>query len=521
MAAGKSVAVIGAGPAGALATDALVKERAFETIRVFERQDKIGGTCNVPPSIMASTQEPIPQVVSERMKAQHGIDAPFRHREVMREWVEGIFTRGNHLSLVELNTTLERAEKVDGRWVLTLRKSIAGEKNDYWWQERFDYLVVATGHFLFTIYAGYTRAVTKGPVISSLRKPNPTFGWAPFTHPRIDIRSEISSFEPATGRINFADGSSADDVDLVLFATGYEFSFPFLPNLKVINGRVPGLYEHVFNIDDPSLALIGMVYGAFGIRVFEWQAVAAARVFAGHATLPSKSEMEKWERDRMAKTGDNVSFLSLIPDFEEPYEALRVIAGDPAAGTEGRILPKYDQAWGDAFWELVKYRQDWWRAEAKKATKIRNIKWEISPLITSHLFLSLRQKDTYRLSSIISYISSHRFQRLIEAHNVEVIYKPVDILHVFSQSGGLPVKQPSPQRQAYRLLEMERWHKAVWADEGDIADHGTITKLANEAGLDGSRLLKRANEEKGLIEQEAGLTKDILDRKYLVHLSMY
>ncbi|KAI8945020.1 DSBA-like thioredoxin domain-containing protein [Xylaria longipes] len=116
---------------------------------------------------------------------------------------------------------------------------------------------------------------------------------------------------------------------------------------------------------------------------------------------------------------------------------------------------------------------------------------------------------------LVSYISSHRFQRLIEAHNVEVIYKPVDILHVFSQSGGLPVKQPSPQRQAYRLLEMERWHKAVWADEGDIADHGTITKLANEAGLDGSRLLKRANEEKGLIEQEAGLTKDILDRKYL------
>ncbi|KAI8945019.1 putative dimethylaniline monooxygenase [Xylaria longipes] len=475
MAAGKSVAVIGAGPAGALATDALVKERAFETIRVFERQDKIGGTwvynaehtrripslraliehradapvhippslpcqsskediisshelryadsgahehlhSNVPPSIMASTQEPIPQVVSERMKAQHGIDAPFRHREVMREWVEGIFTRGNHLSLVELNTTLERAEKVDGRWVLTLRKSIAGEKNDYWWQERFDYLVVATGHFYLpympaipgilgfdekfpgrilhskhypelshfqgkrVVVVGGSisafdalhdiRAVTKGPVISSLRKPNPTFGWAPFTHPRIDIRSEISSFEPATGRINFADGSSADDVDLVLFATGYEFSFPFLPNLKVINGRVPGLYEHVFNIDDPSLALIGMVYGAFGIRVFEWQAVAAARVFAGHATLPSKSEMEKWERDRMAKTGDNVSFLSLIPDFEEPYEALRVIAGDPAAGTEGRILPKYDQAWGDAFWELVKYRQDWWRAEAKKATKI-------------------------------------------------------------------------------------------------------------------------------------------------------
>lgn len=40
----KSVAVIGAGPAGAIATDALVKEQAFDTIRVFDRRPIIGGT---------------------------------------------------------------------------------------------------------------------------------------------------------------------------------------------------------------------------------------------------------------------------------------------------------------------------------------------------------------------------------------------------------------------------------------------------------------------------------------------
>lgn len=39
----KSVAVIGAGPAGAIAVDALVQEKAFEVIRVFERQEKAGG----------------------------------------------------------------------------------------------------------------------------------------------------------------------------------------------------------------------------------------------------------------------------------------------------------------------------------------------------------------------------------------------------------------------------------------------------------------------------------------------
>ena len=40
----KRVAVIGTGPAGSIATDALVKEEAFSTIRVFERQSRVGGT---------------------------------------------------------------------------------------------------------------------------------------------------------------------------------------------------------------------------------------------------------------------------------------------------------------------------------------------------------------------------------------------------------------------------------------------------------------------------------------------
>lgn len=40
----RRVAVIGAGPSGAIATDALVKEQAFDTIRVFDRRAGVGGT---------------------------------------------------------------------------------------------------------------------------------------------------------------------------------------------------------------------------------------------------------------------------------------------------------------------------------------------------------------------------------------------------------------------------------------------------------------------------------------------
>lgn len=40
----RRVAVIGAGPAGAISTDALVKEQAFDKVRVFERRNSVGGT---------------------------------------------------------------------------------------------------------------------------------------------------------------------------------------------------------------------------------------------------------------------------------------------------------------------------------------------------------------------------------------------------------------------------------------------------------------------------------------------
>lgn len=47
----RRVAVVGAGPAGAIAVDALAKEQAFETIRVFDRRAAIGGTWNYTPHL--------------------------------------------------------------------------------------------------------------------------------------------------------------------------------------------------------------------------------------------------------------------------------------------------------------------------------------------------------------------------------------------------------------------------------------------------------------------------------------
>lgn len=77
--------------------------------------------------------------------------------------------------------------------------------------------------------------------------------------------------------------------------------------------------------------------------------------------------MAQWERDRVLERGDGVAFWGLMPDFERYFEDLRGVAGDPAPGTAGRVLPKYDPAWADVFWRFVQQRIDWWERDARGA----------------------------------------------------------------------------------------------------------------------------------------------------------
>ena len=282
---------------------------------------------NITPEIMSYTQEPFSEKLSERTLAEYGSPAPFRHHTLIRDWVEGIFLRGGHDKLLELNTTVERAVKEKDEWVLTLRKEASG--NNYWWRERFDGVVVASGHYNvpwfpdipglaeynecfpgrvlhskhFRNASGFAGKVSRDPaslyleislkramqrvivvggsvsshevlheilafaqtpVYSSLRgDPVPAFGWEPFTHPHIAVKKQITRIDASTGRFHFADGSHVDDVDHLIFGTGYQFSMPFLPEvqtrIKNAHRRLPGVYEHVFDIEDPTLVFVGMV----------------------------------------------------------------------------------------------------------------------------------------------------------------------------------------------------------------------------------------------------------------------
>lgn len=77
--------------------------------------------------------------------------------------------------------------------------------------------------------------------------------------------------------------------------------------------------------------------------------------------------MERWEADRVLERGDGPAFWALMPEFEWYFEDLHRIAGDPAPETTGRVLPRYEEAWGTAFFGLIQDRINWWQCQADDA----------------------------------------------------------------------------------------------------------------------------------------------------------
>ncbi len=133
-----------------------------------------------------------------------------------------------------------------------------------------------------------------------------------------------------------------------------------------------------------------------------------------------------------------------------------------------------------------------------------------------------------------AYLGHPHFMDVVKRTGATVQLKPADVNKIFAASGGVPVGQRPPQRQAYRLDELRRWSahlqrtlnlhpkffpvagdtasklmiaalhvggtdkalalagalgSAVWAEEKNIADADTLIAIANSVGLDGAALL--------------------------------
>ncbi|KAJ5172374.1 hypothetical protein N7492_004967 [Penicillium capsulatum] len=454
----KRVAVIGAGPAGAITIDALAREEEFDIIRVFERREGPGGCwigdSSKPPTLsnftslatrtadppvkipaqlpaqtpkldqprfsessvypyletnidflpMQFSEEPIPAERSELSISRHGPNTPFRHWDVIRKYVAGLVARHGYSDLISYSTTVELVEKVGTEWRVVLRKD--GDRSDYWWVEWFDAVIVASGHYWVPYippiegleefekarpgsilhskhFRGRSsfenkRVVVVGASVSAAdiafdladtaktpihavvigHSANGYFGDEAFNHP--NIRKQPSIARVSQRSLHLTDGSCITDVDNIIFGTGYSWTLPFLPSVPVRNNRVPDLYQHIVWQNDPTLLFIGAVAAGLTFKVFEWQAVFAARLLANRASLPSLEEMRKWEADRVKTRGDGVKFTLIFPDFEDYFETIRALAGARDRG-KGRKLPKFRREWVRAFLDGHELRKTMWK----------------------------------------------------------------------------------------------------------------------------------------------------------------
>src|SRR5437867_1382342 len=146
-----------------------------------------------------------------------------------------------------------------------------------------------------------------------------------------------------------------------------------------------------------------------------------------------------------------------------------------------------------------------------------------------------------------AYLGHGRLVAMAKVHGVQVEPKPCDLGKIFPASGGLPLAQRAPQRQAHRLLELARWSeylqlplnlhpqffpvsgdaaarlivatrlahgaemaltisgaimRAVWAEQKNISDADTLAGIAFDCELVGKLLLKASETASAQAEYE-------------------
>ena len=147
-----------------------------------------------------------------------------------------------------------------------------------------------------------------------------------------------------------------------------------------------------------------------------------------------------------------------------------------------------------------------------------------------------RQVDYYfSFQSPWAYIGHKPFMEVAGTYDLKVNYKPVVLVDLFSETGGLPLMKRHPVRQRYRMVELQRWRDkrglkfhlqpknwpfnarladgvviaaveagrdpdaflrrafaGVWEDQLNLTDAATLVKLADDAGLPGKQLVQRS-----------------------------
>lgn len=196
--------------------------------------------------------------------------------------------------------------------------------------------------------------------------------------------SEIACFEPPNistdgtslpenaaipSSISLKSGATLTNIHRVILCTGYQFSFPFMPQYHsdgtpvtaatdttlVTDGtQLHNLHNDIFYIPDPTLAFVGVPFYTATFSLFEFQARAVAAVFAGRAFLPRERQMREAYRRRSERKGFGRRFHSLKEEEVEYVRELVAWLNRDAVEVGAAAVEGHTVAWHTANRERIK-----------------------------------------------------------------------------------------------------------------------------------------------------------------------
>ncbi|KAJ7210168.1 hypothetical protein GGX14DRAFT_565955 [Mycena pura] len=334
---------------------------------------------------------------------------------------------------IAYNTRVELVEKrydeagKERGWTLTLKRLESAGKDSVkatWWTEGFDAIVVATGRYNapnipsisgledwakkfpksithsrqyrhpqpFTdetvlVVGGATSGVEISrevnlharKIYQSVRPPNPKL---PYEAGRLQLQRlpanvsvvpEIRHFHASNSTIELVNGTILVGIDRVIFATGFRYSFPFLPQFHnssspsvhpiVTDGsHLRSLHEDFLYIEEPTIGFLSMNWGMQSFTYSEYLSLALAKVWSRKAILPGTAEMWRTYEKRVEGRGGYGRHLQFLGG-ERTAANIRFFVGwlnDAAVQFGGRQidgqskdLPQISTVWQQAQYGVI------------------------------------------------------------------------------------------------------------------------------------------------------------------------
>ncbi|KAJ5573779.1 uncharacterized protein N7459_008206 [Penicillium hispanicum] len=203
--------------------------------------------------------------------------------------------------------------------------------------------------------------VSKGRILVSQRSESYLAASSPSNKIICPEIAEFLSPENYDRGVRFADGRVEEQVDAIIFCTGYFYSYPFLSTLNppvVTHGwRTMNVYQQLFYIDHPTLVFPGLAQKVIPFPLAENQAAVFARIWSGRLHLPSISDMKAWNQSEVALKGDGKVFHLLPFPMDADYHNFLydwASKAQPQPGLSNKGNGKTGSYWGE--------RERWMRA---------------------------------------------------------------------------------------------------------------------------------------------------------------